>query len=562
MEVEADAVADSDDEDDSKGALEMDGSWLQKSYQVGAKRPMVAVKMLDEKNLECLLRTIHYNMCGRVKAKSSLLSFHTLPELKPNLVLMDYRLKKCDQNKKSWLDVLTGVEITISELAEDIPISLGIATKGYLIMHEQEVSSALLGPFCHSALSLDPTIHVCNSICQGTTHKNIPGGVDDIPTKVIGWVIDDIAEENQDGVECLWAVNGVPNMVQLVKYWDVEYAGCVDNTSKICNHVHNHLLDSLIFTNKIHQCMLLTPCGFLLTTFKSVPELVNVFLDLVVAHEVLMLEQAVLHGYLSPNNIIIHKGKGYFIDFDYAKFVQLYNWAKDSHGTGTIPYISCRLLKLMGSTQTPELVDHMASDDLESLFYIFLKFTTIYGGLGSLIMDRGVPPENACRWNKSYMMMDRDGLGTSGSLKKEFIMDKSPIYEPAPYFQACCPILEDWRLAIRNTLLNYKEVSHDQIHEIIQQGLDNIDSFLSPEISLPLLLMLSATPLETSVSSPAATQDPLPCHLSWINHFANSLVPSGPSSSSTPPPPPSPPVLRNHPYRSQQKKREPEAFTL
>jgi len=115
----------------------------------------------------------------------------------------------------------------------------------------------------------------------------------------------------------------------------------------------------------------------------------------------------------------------------------------------------------MGSTQTPELVDHMASDDLESLFYIFLKFTTIYGGLGSLIMDRGVPPKNAYRWNKAYMMMDRDGLGTSRSLKKEFIMDKSPIYELASYFQACCPILEDWHLAIRNALLNDKEVSHD-----------------------------------------------------------------------------------------------------
>jgi hypothetical protein len=179
--------------------------------------------------------------------------------------------------------------------------------------------------FSHSALSLDPTIHVCNSICQGTTHNNIPGGVDDMPTEAIGWVIDDIGEvywilaifwksrglfscgtvcyhvqqrktkmeyalkdcwvdfdSLNHEVEFLWAVNGVPNVVQLVKYWDVEYAGCVNNTSKIHNHVHNHLLDSLIFTKKIHQCMLLTPCRFPLTTFKSVPELVNVFLDLVV----------------------------------------------------------------------------------------------------------------------------------------------------------------------------------------------------------------------------------------------------------------------------------------
>jgi hypothetical protein len=107
-EVEADTAADSDDEDDGEGVLEMDGSWSQKSYQVGAKRPIMAVKILDEKNWECLLRTIHYNMHNQVKAKSTSLPFHTVPESqywslefstvpvpdatnsrKPNLVLMD-----------------------------------------------------------------------------------------------------------------------------------------------------------------------------------------------------------------------------------------------------------------------------------------------------------------------------------------------------------------------------------------------------------------------------------------------------------------------------------------
>jgi serine/threonine-protein kinase RIO1 len=30
----------------------------------------------------------------------------------------------------------------------------------------------------------------------------------------------------------------------------------------------------------------------------------------------------VLHGDLSPYNLIIHEKKGYFIDFDHAKFLQ------------------------------------------------------------------------------------------------------------------------------------------------------------------------------------------------------------------------------------------------
>ncbi|KAG2098689.1 uncharacterized protein F5147DRAFT_777530 [Suillus discolor] len=187
-------------------------------------------------------------------------------------------------------------------------------------------------------------------------------------------------------------------------------------------------------TSQIHCCMLLTPCGLPLTNFKSILELVNVFHDLVVAHKTMTTQQKVLHGDLSPNNLIIFEGKCYFIDFDHAKFIQFINQTKDSCGTGTIPYISYRLLKLMGSTPIPDSIEHKASDDLESLFYILLEFTIIYDGPGGLITNRGVPPENSCRWHKAYIAMDKDGLRTSGSLKKEFLMDTAPHYEPAPYF--------------------------------------------------------------------------------------------------------------------------------
>ncbi|KAG1724107.1 uncharacterized protein EDB91DRAFT_1255410 [Suillus paluster] len=200
----------------------------------------------------------------------------------------------------------------------------------------------------------------------------------------------------------------------------VEYDGRVDSTSHICDHVRDHLPDSPIFTNKIHRRMLLTPCGILLTSFKSIPELVNVFLDLVVAHKTMTTQRKVLHGDLSPNNIIIYEGKGYLIDFDHAKFIQLNNKAKDSHGTGTIPYISYRLLKLIGSIQTPDSIEHKASDDLESLFYIILEFTIIYDGPSGLITNRGVLPDNTRRWHKAYVAMGKDGLGTSGTLKEEF----------------------------------------------------------------------------------------------------------------------------------------------
>jgi hypothetical protein len=112
--------------------LETDGSWLQKSYQTGEKRPIVAVKSSEEKNWERLFRSVYYDMRNKVKSKTGSLPFHVLPEprywssefsniavpdatdsRKPDLVLMDYRLKKYSRKEKSWADVVTGVEITI-----------------------------------------------------------------------------------------------------------------------------------------------------------------------------------------------------------------------------------------------------------------------------------------------------------------------------------------------------------------------------------------------------------------------------------------------------------------
>ncbi|KAG0708313.1 hypothetical protein DFH29DRAFT_870873 [Suillus ampliporus] len=315
----------------------------------------------------------------------------------------------------------------------------------------------------HSALGLDPTIHVCNTLCSTTAHDNLPERVDAMPIGATGWVIGDVDILEQE-VNFLQDVNGVPNVVRLRKYWDVKYDRHVNSTSHIHNHVHDDLPDSPIFTNKIHCRMLLTPCGLPLTSFKSIPELVNVFLDLVVAHKMMTTQQKVLHGDLSPNNLIIYEGKGHFIDFDHTKFIQLNNKAKDSCGMGMIPYISYHLLKLMGSIPTPDSIEHKASDNLESLFYILLKFTIIYNGPGGLITNRGVPPDNACRWHKAYVVMDQDSLRTSGSLKKEFLMDIALDYKPAPYFQAFHLILEDWCMAIGDAITNKMDISHDQIY--------------------------------------------------------------------------------------------------
>lgn len=64
----------------------------------------------------------------------------------------------------------------------------------------------------------------------------------------------------------------------------------------------------------------------------------------------MVTQRHVLHGDLSPNNLIIHDGKGYFIDFDHAKFLTN-NAAIDSRGTVsyfTMFFCSHLMVKLEG----------------------------------------------------------------------------------------------------------------------------------------------------------------------------------------------------------------------
>lgn len=156
------------EEIDEDSVMDTDGSWSQQSFDIGQKRPNAFLKTPEEKGWERLLRSIFYAMRNFVRMASDKSSpesnspnplpynvlpaprywsseFSTTPipdvtdSRKPDLVLLDYRLKNNKSGKKTWADVLTGIEITKSELLEgrDIPVFLGVATKGYLMMREQ-----------------------------------------------------------------------------------------------------------------------------------------------------------------------------------------------------------------------------------------------------------------------------------------------------------------------------------------------------------------------------------------------------------------------------------------
>ncbi|KAG1905436.1 uncharacterized protein F5891DRAFT_1183383 [Suillus fuscotomentosus] len=229
------------------------------------------------------------------------------------------------------------------------------------------------------------------------------------------WVTE---EKGMHKTTILEMVKGIPNVVKLIDHWDVYYEGEPDCTACICSQYDMDHQDDLMFRDRFHCCILLSPCGEPLSKFSSRRELLTAFHAFVVAHH-MMIEKQVLHGDLSPNNFVVHDGIGYFIDFDHALILAEGMTSTYLHGTGTMPYISIRILQAMldlaplevgasisdqdadpnnvdnlnvdniidqaaNALQDVEfdtnLIEHWPSDDLESLFYIFFEFIAKYGG--------------------------------------------------------------------------------------------------------------------------------------------------------------------------------------
>ncbi|KAG1810371.1 uncharacterized protein HD556DRAFT_1436119 [Suillus plorans] len=167
--AQTESQIDTDIEIEGDSMLETEGSLGQQAFVKAGMKRAKPVGQTEEKNRERLFRAVYYHMRELLKEqvqehsvdgsqRSHILPFTEIADLrywssefatnpipdatdswKPDLVLLDYRLRKFSFSQKSWKDVLTGVEITQSDLSVDrkIPLFLGVATKGYLMMWEQ-----------------------------------------------------------------------------------------------------------------------------------------------------------------------------------------------------------------------------------------------------------------------------------------------------------------------------------------------------------------------------------------------------------------------------------------
>ncbi|KAG1809587.1 uncharacterized protein BJ212DRAFT_1302439 [Suillus subaureus] len=122
--------------------------------------------------------------------------------------------------------------------------------------------------------------------------------------------------------------------------------------------------DDLMFCNRFHCYILLSPCGQPLSKFSSRRELLTAFHAFVVTHQ-MMIERRVFHGDLSPNNFVVHDSIGSFIDFDHALILVEGMTSTYSHGTGTMPYISICILQAMLDLAPSEVNTNIPGQDTD-----------------------------------------------------------------------------------------------------------------------------------------------------------------------------------------------------
>jgi hypothetical protein len=122
------------------------------------------------------------------------------------------------------------------------------------------------------------------------------------------------------------------------------------------------------FQSRILSCIVTSPVGRSLDTFRSPTELLQVFRDAIKCHRSLYYDAKILHQDVSPGNIIILDGqdegrpRGTLIDL--ASAIELADGSGTDLGiTGTRPFMAIGVLK--GER-------HTYRHDLESFLYVFL----------------------------------------------------------------------------------------------------------------------------------------------------------------------------------------------
>jgi serine/threonine protein kinase len=133
--------------------------------------------------------------------------------------------------------------------------------------------------------------------------------------------------------------------------------------------------ESETYGNQIRCCLVVSPAGRPLHSYRSVRELLEALCDTIRGHRSLLEAGRILHRDVSENNIIITEAaterdpKGILVDLDLA--IELDSLLSGvSHRTGNLQFMAIEVL---------EGKEHTYRHDLESFFHILIWMCIRYG---------------------------------------------------------------------------------------------------------------------------------------------------------------------------------------
>ncbi|KIM59997.1 hypothetical protein SCLCIDRAFT_16412 [Scleroderma citrinum Foug A] len=262
------------------------------------------------------------------------------------------------------------------------------------------------------------------------------------------WVDEDLVDHEASILSHIAGIKGVPILVQS---WTVQYKGEDDTTLRYRPAAWSPFEK---FINRVHRRQLLRPVGSPLSSFRSQKELLLGLITRLEIHQSLIDLKNVLHGDISPDNLIFERAPNgvlcqlYLIDFDYAIHLKP-GVVKYPKATGTLPFASLHILRQI-SDCNESMISHVAADDLESFFYVFMWLCVLHDSPNGSV--RPWPEDDdfiVHAWGEGAM--HPGGLIFAQNAKSHFIYSPNTIIDKqfTPYFDNLKPLAKEWKDLIK-----------------------------------------------------------------------------------------------------------------
>ncbi|KAG2742376.1 hypothetical protein P692DRAFT_20748553 [Suillus brevipes Sb2] len=320
------------------------------------------------------------------------------------------------------------------------------------------------------------------------------------------WVLGDVDDEDVlNEIAMMDAMEGIPGVPKLEEYCKVALpSGEVDNTRRY----RYSQSPSSKGTWRTHVRLVMKPRARRLQEFRTRKEFVRAMRDILTIQKKAVQDRGILHRDCSLYNAMIEEkedgsSNGMLIDWEFAVRILSGDRYRLS-GTGTVPFMSRSILQQLAnwdansrnSRHSKAASDSQAmsfgsvkqdfTDDIESLFYVFIWICIMFSG--PLGLEREVKLEEnwlPYEWSRVSLIL------CQRAKSMYFLNIGTSLDQFDPYFDPLLPLARDWTDLLRynfplttadGKISEHKPVTFDDAIELLEKHLALLpDDELSPE---------------------------------------------------------------------------------